>query len=315
MTGCGAASPAAWRRAAAATAGLAVSGMVVAMLMNPQAATAAAGEESPGEGPPLTNEEIVRLVITGTPEASILRTIDRRPAAFDLDPEVITEMRRAGVGAAVIDAMRRRQAAMPRAPIAPLPETPAATRGTLEIVFETDPDNDTPASRSAIALRSLPPTMRRPGGLEVAEYRDMALAILCTTTDHVPDHWDTRSPVAGPPRHELILFTPGSGTARDRGFEILYLDRQDRYSVEVPAGQHDIQIAAAGQQSGSGTWRVVAIDGARLTVLPGLTTRVRVKAHSRVSGSAFKGYAVDSAWKVVGVEMPADARAIEGLRP
>ena len=51
-------------------------------------------------------------------------------------------------------------------------------------------------------------------------------------------------------------------------------------------------------------------------MLPGQTTRVRVKAHSRVRGSALKGYAVDSAWKVVGVETPEGAeRAIEGLQP
>lgn len=297
-------------------AGLAAAGVVVAMLANPAAATAMAREDSPGDGPPLTNEEIVRMVITRSPETTIIETIARRPAAFDLDPEVVEEMRRAGVSATILDAMRRRQAEMPQAQPAPQPQAPAAARGTLEIVFETDPGDDTPASRSAIALRSLPPTMRRPGGLEVAEYRDMALAILCTTTDHVPDHWDIRSPVAGPPRHEMILFAPGSGTARDRGFEILYLDRKDLYNAEVPAGRHDIQIAAAGQQSGSGTWRFVAIDGARLMILPGLTTRVRVKAHSRVRGSSLKGYEMDTAWKIVAVEMPEEAPpAIEARQP
>jgi len=316
MTGHAATLPPVWRRAAAMTAGLVGAGAVVAMLANPAAGIATAREGSPGEGPPLTNEEIVRMVMTRSPETAILETIARRPVAFDLDPEVIEELRGAGVSTAILDAMRRRQAEMPQAPMTPLSQDAAAARGTLEVVFESDPGDDTPASRSAIALRSLPPTMRRPGGLEVAEYRDMALAILCTTTDHVPDHWDTRSPVAGPPRHEMILFAPGSGTTRDRGFEILYLDRKDLYNAEVAAGRHDIKIAAAGRQSGSGTWRFVAIDGARLTVFPGLTTRVRVKAHSRVRGSSMKGYEMDTAWKVVAVEMPEEAPpAIEARQP
>jgi hypothetical protein len=264
----------------------------------------------------MTNDEVVRLVMTGTPEAAILQAIERRPAAFDLDPEVVAEMQRAGVSAAILEAMRRRQAAMPRT-VPPLPDpSPGGGRGAIEVVFETDPGNDTKAGRSAMALKSLPPTMKRPGGLEVAEYTDMGFAILCTTTDHVPDHWDTRSPIAGPPRHELFLFAPGSGTLRDRGFEILYLDRQDRYTTEVPAGQHDVRVAAVGRQTGSRTWRVVAIDGARLMVLPGLTTRVRVKAHSRIGGGAMKGYTFESVWKVTGVEMPEDAaRAVEAERP
>jgi len=143
---------------------------------------------------------------------------------------------------------------------------------------------------------------------------DMALTILCTTADHVPDHWDTRSPIQGAPRHELLLFRSGSATDKVKGHEILYLDHQAAYEVQVPEGTHNIVVAAAGRQAGPGTWRLLESDGARLTVLPGRTTRVVLKASSRIRGSAMTGFSVDSEWKILGVavleaEAPAPAAA------
>ena len=58
---------------------------------------------------PLTNEDVVRLVMTSAAEEVILSAIDEHPPAYDLDPEILAELRRVGVSPAIIASMRRRQ--------------------------------------------------------------------------------------------------------------------------------------------------------------------------------------------------------------
>jgi len=132
---------------------------------------------------------------------------------------------------------------------------------------------------------------------------DMAFAVLCTTADHVPDHWDARTPLQGAPRHELLQFLPGSATAKVKGHEILYLDHRPVYDLPLPAGGHHIVIAAAGRQAGSGTWRLLESDGARISVLPGRATRMVLKAHSRIKGTFMTGFSVESEWRILSVEI------------
>jgi len=258
----------------------------------------------PSSSRPLTNEDVVRLVMTGTAEKDILSVIESRTVDFDLSTDMIEELRQAGVHARIIEAMRRRQAAMPKA-AAPSPTaTPAPGRtGTLRLEFTDEAADKTPSAHSAIALKSLPKGMRRRGGVEVGLMTDMALAVLCITSDHVPDHWDTRSPLEGAPRHELLLFRPQSATDKVKGHEVLYLDHQPSYEIPVPEGPHNIVVAAAGKQAGPGTWRLLESDGARVNILPGRTTRLKLLARSQVKGSSMVGFTVDSEWKIVGVEV------------
>jgi len=121
--------------------------------------------------------------------------------------------------------------------------------------------------------------------------------------DHVRDLWDTRSQLQGAPRHELLLFRPGSATEKVKGHEVLYLDHQPSYEIALPVGTHNIVVGAAGKQAGSGTWRLLESDGTRLTIVPGRTTRVAVEARSGIKGSTMAGFNVDSAWKIVAVEV------------
>ncbi|OLC53666.1 MAG: hypothetical protein AUH92_05405 [Acidobacteria bacterium 13_1_40CM_4_69_4] len=88
-----------------------------------------------------------------------------------------------------------------------------------------------------------------------------------------------------------------------KGHEVLYLDHPAAYEVQVPEGTHNIVVAAVGKQAGSGTWRLLESDGARLTVLPGRTTRVVLEVRSRIRGSAMIGFSVDSEWKVLSVQV------------
>ena len=257
----------------------------------------------PAGSAPLTNEDVVRMVMTGTPETQVLAAIDSRPADFDLSIEMLQELRQAGVNGRILEAMRRRQAAMPRAEPTATPAPAAGRTGSIRVEFDAGSRDGSPSEHSAIALKRLPGGAPRRGGVEVGEMTDMALAILCTTADHVPDHWDTRSPLQGAPRHELLLFRPGSATEKVKGHEVLYLDHPAAYEVQVPEGTHNIVVAAVGKQAGSGTWRLLESDGARLTVLPGRTTRVVLEVRSRIRGSAMIGFSVDSEWKVLSVQV------------
>jgi len=254
--------------------------------------------------PALTNEDVVRLVMTGATEKEVLTAIESRPVDFDLSSGMVAELREAGVHDAIIEAMRRRQAAMPKS-AAPSPTaTPAPGRtGTLRLEFTGGATDKAPSARSAIALKSLPRGARRRGGMEVGLMTDMALAVLCITSDHVPDHWDTRSPLQGAPRHELLLFRPRSAVDKVKGHEVLYLDHEPTYEIAVPEGTHNIVVAAAGKQAGPGTWRLLESDGARVTILPGRTTRVALTARSKVKGSSMIGFTVDSEWKIAAVEI------------
>lgn len=264
--------------------------------------------------PPLTNEDVVRMTMTGVPEKEVLAGIESRVVDFDLSTDMIRELRVAGVSDRVLEAMRRRQAAMPRSEPSPAPRPAPEQMGSLRIEFAADAEDDKPSERSAIALKKLPKGLERQGGEEVGEMSDMALAVLCTTADHVPDHWDTRSPLQGAPRHELLQLVPGSATEKVKGHEILYLDRKDAYDLEIGAGNHNIVVAAAGKQAGSGTWRLLESDGARVIVLPGRQTRLVLKAHSRIKGSFMTGFSVDSEWRIVSVDVP-EAAAVPEARP
>ena len=282
--------------------------LLLASFAAPTGADAGASSTGP---PPLTNEDVVRLVMTGTPEKDILAHIESRAVDFDLSTDTVGELRHAGVDERVIEAMRRRQAAMPRSAVPSAAPAPSAVRaGTLRLEFTDDDGDKSPSAHSAIALKSLPRGVRRRGGMEVGLMTDMALAVLCITSDHVPDHWDTRSPLVGAPRHELLLFRPQSAVDKVKGHEVLYLDHQQSYEIPVPEGSHNVVVAAAGKQAGPGTWRLLESDGARVTILPGGITRVALRARSQVKGISMTGFSVDSEWKIVAVEnLQGDAAA------
>lgn len=276
--------------------------LVLALLTALPAAGPRLAAASPGPAP-LTNEDVVRMIMTGTPESEVMAAIEARPVDFDLSNEMIQELREAEVGDRILEAMRRRQAAMPRSEPPPLPASPAEPTGTLRLEFEAGDEDGPPSEQTAIALKSLPKGVKRRGGVEVGAMSDMALAVLCTTGDHVPDHWDARTPLPGAPRHELLQFLPGSATAKVKGHEILYLDHKPAYDLQLPAGGHNIVVAAAGKQAGSGTWRLLESDGARISVLPGRATRMVLKARGRIKGSFMTGFSVDSEWRILAVEM------------
>lgn len=246
-----------------------------------------------GAPAPFTNEDVVRLVMTGTAEKVILQAIDERPADFDLDPEVVEELRRAGVPERVLEAMRRRQAAMPR----PGPGEPSSSaveaRGFLQVVLGAETDDD-----AAIAIIGLPRGMTRPPGVEVGRVIDLAVVILCTTSHHVPDHWDVRSPIEEGPRHRMIQLSAGSAPGKIKRFEVITLDLEEIAAAPIAEGRHAVVVALAGQQAGTRGWRLLASERLPVDIVAGQTTRLVVEARSRIRGSRMTGFELEQEWKV-----------------
>jgi hypothetical protein len=255
----------------------------------------------------LTNEDIVRLVTYGTAEKTILREIETRPVEFDLSPGVVEELVRVGVRPSIIEAMRRRQAEMPRPKDAPPPEPQGPEAGaasapepvgSLTLTFQaTTPGEDKPADQ-VLAITSLPKGAPRPDGAEIGTVSDLALAILCTSGDHAPDHWDSHTPLRDAPRHEVLLFRPGASPGKEKGFDVLLLSREPAGPISLKAGGHALLVGLAGKQTGSGAWRLLAADAIRVDVPQDGTVRLVLEAHTKVTGSRMLGFHLDQAWKV-----------------
>jgi len=166
-------------------------------------AAAAAADVSP-----LTNEDVVRWVAAGKPEPEILKEIAARPAAYDVSDDMLSELRLASVPETVIAAMRARQSES--TPASPPPAArPARGKVRLTIAF-ADPKKITAPKK---ASESLAEKLRLPNGDEARAVHDLAVFLACTTAEHVPDQWRTKSPLGrdleGVPRHEMLVFVPG----------------------------------------------------------------------------------------------------------
>jgi hypothetical protein len=71
-----------------------------------------AGAQTTDRNTPLTNADVVKLVRAGFKEKSIVSIIDARPAAFDLSPDRMIELKHTGVSEHIILAMLSRQQGM-----------------------------------------------------------------------------------------------------------------------------------------------------------------------------------------------------------
>jgi len=272
-------------------------GLALLLLLN-----AAGADERPPSSQPLTNEDIVRLVVNGTGERVILEEIAARQVDFDLDEEVVVELRLVGVNDRLIEAMRVRQSDMsgsaggndvrPRSP-----EDRSRPVGYVVVVGDgqaaTDEEGSTP-----FAIKALPEGVKRPPGMEVGRVSDLALAVLCRTPDHVPDHWDIRSPIEQAPRHGVLLFQPGSRPDKVKKFEILRLDLTTTPPIELAAGRHSLIVALAGRSAGSGAWQLLASDPVTIDLPPAATLHLPLAASSTLHGSRMAGYAVEHEWKI-----------------
>ena len=308
---------------------LMVAGTAFDVTAGEAAIAAATTTKTPNAAPQarFNNEDIVRLVVNGTAEKVILDEIAARRVDFDLSAGVVDELHRVGVSDTILEAMRRRQAEMPHKPppagqsdttaagkpkpeggSEPDPGTPAAApvpMGQIDFVY-TDPQaTGKKAPRQILAITRMPKGAPRPGDAEIGTVSDLALAVLCTTTDHVPDHWDMRTPIEGAPRHEVLFFRPGSTPEKESGFDVLALKRDRAGPLPIPAGRHALIVALAGKQTGSGAWRLLASEAIKVDVLPDQILHLEIEAHSDLGGTRMIGYRMDQVWKVTVAAPPA----------
>src|SRR5262245_21556338 len=175
----------------------------------------------------LTNEDIVRMTASDVPESEILRVIrETKQVEFDLEGDVVTEMRLVGVSDAVIKAMEDRVRKT-----SPPPQTaePDEVEGAIEIEFRQE---------------ETPETKKKPGlPLERGSF-----FVICLDPTHVPDHWTTKTPLAQKfPRHHLVWFNepPLLAADTDKGKRDKLVPLPASARVMLPVEAHPIQAGIA----------------------------------------------------------------------
>lgn len=261
---------------------------------------AATGEEPSDR---LTNEEIVRMVMAGASAREILRRIEQSRAAFDLDPEVVIELRKAGVSEMILRAMRERQAASDEAPPPTAPS--AAPEGRIEVTFSAPEDSRKKPPEFAVP-RNAPDWAVRAGVSRRIDLEDLALFALCATPAHVPDHWSDRTPLKGFLRHELLAFHPGSRPETRRGRELLVLTIPPMLGASTAVGRHQLVLGVAAKFGPD--WHVLASDRRpEVEVEQGGVTRVELVLAGRLAGSTMRGFREEQSVRIGTVEVPEDS--------
>jgi hypothetical protein len=240
----------------------------------------------------------------GRSEPEILRVIAASPVDFDLERDMLEELRRAGLSERILAAMRERQAVAGVRPPVPFPARPEPPRGTLELSFVPLGEARGKEAASFRMVKKIPRwALQRMDMEEKAEVEDLAWFVACVTPEHVPDHWQDRTPVHEFRRHEMLRFLPGSRGEKTKGFEMLALALPEPLELVVPEGIHSLVIGVAAKIGPD--WRPVASDERRdVPIAPGRTTRVVVGAQGRLAGSAMKGFKEEQGISIVEVRPP-----------
>lgn len=269
-------APAPRPRAASLSAGIVLLGLLILQLPS---GPARAGEEDAAPGAVLTNESVVRLIMGGTPPSEIISRIRREPSRFDVEPEILAELREAGVPA---DVMREMIAAAAKARRDAPADPPPGPQGSIEMIFEDDP-NLGPAANSVMAPEKLP----RPGSLRDPLPVELAFAVICVDPTHVPEAWEHKTLLDGSfRRHRVLFFREGQEPAAGKGEKGMeFAPHPPSLSFPADAGLHRGIVAFAARLSGDERYTFFAgaeFDG--LEVRAGETTRVHLKVRTLPRG-------------------------------
>jgi hypothetical protein len=161
-------------------------------------------------GAVMTDEDVVRLFVSGSSIDEIIAAIEDSKVDFDLSDEMIYELRAAGLPQELIRAMIDRQEEMQEDPEPPpVVQEPAGASLLIEIesgkplrvldVIEAE-------TRELLRLRQAD-----------SRFTDVAIFLACLTQDHVPDHWRGKSPMGrdfiSMPRHRMLHFHSGAASS------------------------------------------------------------------------------------------------------
>jgi len=215
--------------------------------------------------PPLTDEDVVRLYVSGTPTEEILRAIAEREPGYDLSPEMLEELRNVELPETLIQAMlgrvaaqrerREREAAAARAETAPV----------LTLHLNRDRGGGISVRIKAKIDPQLAAEMELGNAPEDRVFADLALFVACITPDHVPDQWRLDSPLGRDfehaRRHRLLAFVSGADAEGEEGGTGHGVRLDTPPSIEIPLEPgvvHDLWVGLAVLIGGH--YRVVASD-------------------------------------------------------
>ena len=163
----------------------------------------------------LTNEDIVRMIASGTPEDDVRQAIRSHEEAFDLSGDMIDELKLAGVPAAIVAAMVSRHAE--NAP--PVATTKRASQGRATLIVSLNGGGG--GSRTvrvpAWADENAKAALKLPKENNQREVKDLAVFLACASPEHVPELWRSKSPLGRDlsfvTRHEMLAFLAGDTPA------------------------------------------------------------------------------------------------------
>jgi hypothetical protein len=207
-------------------------------------------------GEAMTDEDVVRLFVSGSSTEEIIGIIENSEVDFDLSNEMIDELRAAGLPQELIQAMIDRQGVVPEES-PPDAQEPAGPSLRIEIA----------PGKPLRLLDVIDAGTREHLRLRDPESRltDLAIFLACLTQDHVPDHWRGKSPLGrdfiNMPRHRMLYFgsgavatelgklkrltvssLPGDGPLQ----AMLELELPSAIEVELAAGvAHDLMLGVA----------------------------------------------------------------------
>jgi hypothetical protein len=161
-------------------------------------------------GAAITDEDVVRMFVSGSPVEEIISVIKGSEVDFDLSDEMVYELRAAGLPQELIGAMIARQEEMQEdeEPPHPILEEPSGPLLRIEI----------DAGKPLRILDVIDGATRERLRLRRADSRftDVAIFLACLTQDHVPDNWRGKSPMGrdfiSMPRHRMLHFHSGAAS-------------------------------------------------------------------------------------------------------
>jgi len=224
---------------------------------------------SADEAGPLTNVDIVRMAAARVSEKEIIRTIrEADSTTFDLESDMVVELRRAGVSQAIIDVMLEVQPQI--RPEQPDPESTDVVN--LEVRFpDRDPEN--PASNTA----SLP------GVADETNQNSILFYVACLAPTHVPDLWQTKTPMTTRfQRHKLIGVIEENITESDKKKKNVkvHLVLPETTLMEIPAGPHQLEVGLAGKVDEEGWFPLASAEGI-LDAQMGVPALLEIKISTR----------------------------------
>jgi len=213
---------------------------------------------------PLTNEDIVRMVASGTPEPEIREAIRTRKETFDLTDEMVDELKLAGVSAGTVAAMVKRHAEL-APPVAP-PERESPDRVRLVVSLNARGSGSRTLKVPAWANEDAKAALRLPKETDQREVKDLAVFLSCTTAEHVPELWRSKSPLGRDmsfvARHQMLAFVPGDTPVGKEPRLVLPAQLEAEVDGEEP---HDFVLGIAARigdrwiQLGAGVLKKTAI--------------------------------------------------------